>query len=594
MFRRSILLTCSAILAISSSPVFSYSYQTDSTTETIALTNDPAPDSIFSFYAFSESALNNHSELAFYALGYIPDTLIYRDGIWFRDSAGIMSLLAVRFGAVPGHPGLQFDDVQNYFLLNENGQVFYASSLTGAGVDTSNDYALFYRDVDSSISLMVREGEAAPGWPGSPPFDGFFGIQDLNNNAEMLFSGWVNLGPHPQIPEDIIRPGLWKITSLADIELVAKDGDPAPGTGGATFSAFRKAYLNDGGRILFEGRAGPGLPHGVWTKTISGPIEKVAYEGDAAPLLAGAQLGKSGTNSTPLMNAVLNNQNEVALYSIISGAGVTDSNDHAIWFRGIDGSYQLVVREGDSAPGIAGGVTIAEIMGGNNEPTGGRPEFNDAGQVVFTGALTGAGVNASNDQALWLWDTGSSSLLARSGSAVPGLQAGESIASITLDGSKIQLNENGDVLFEAEIAGPSVTTANDQALILVSQTYGTSVFIREGDTMEVAPGDNRVVTDYLLEGNPGVNSSSQLLFTTGFGDVTFGLFLTSPDVAPPPCDVEHEHHHKHHKHHRHHRHHEERHHHHDHGQCEPEDEDEADDDDEEHERQHHHNGGHDD
>jgi len=568
----SIIAGCT--LSFFSVNAFSYSYQSDSTTETIALTNDPAPDTIFSFYSFSTSVLNNGSDLAFYALGYIPNTFIYRDGIWFHDHLGSTSLLAVRFGNVPGHLGLQFDDVRDYFFLNENGQVLFASSLTGSGVDTSNDFAIFFREFDGTISMLAREGDPAPGWPGSPPFDGFFGIQGLSNNAESVFTGWVNLGPHPVLPEDIIRPGIWKITSLADIELIAKDGDSAPGTSGV-FGAFGRAYISDSGVITFEGRATPGLAHGVWRKPGSNPIEKIAYEGDAAPLIAGAQLGKSGTSSTPLMNAVMNNNANIALFSIISGAGVNAGNDHAIWYRSGGGGYQLVAREGDAAPGIGGGVTIAALMDSDGEPTAGKPKLNNGEQVVYTGLLAGAGVTADNNNAIWRWEAGSSTLIARSGNSVAGLQAGESIASVPLNGSHIQLNDNGEVLFEAMIAGPSVTAANDQALILASPIYGTSVFLREGDTMEVAPGDNRVVTDYMLEGNPGLNSASQVSYTTGFPGDTFGLFVTSPSqVLPPTCDVEddesedsdehedhcedeegHEyhHHHGHHHHHEHHR-----------------------------------------
>jgi len=559
-----IFLTAFSINALS------YSYQSDSTTETIALTGDPALVSPFEFYAFSESALNNNADVAFYGLRYIPDTLIYRDGIWLHDRLGNFSMLAARFTDVPGVAGLQFDDVNSYFFLNENGQVLFTSSLTGTGVDTANDFAIFFRNVDSSVSMRVREGDSAPGWPGSPPFDSFFGIQDLNNNGDSLFNAQVNLGPHPQLPEDIHRPGLWKLNSSGVVELVSKDGDSAPGTSGV-FGAYNKSFINDDGLILFEGRASPGLQHGVWTRLNSNPIVKVAFEGDAAPSIAGAQFGKAGTNSTPLMNAVLNDNSELVVFSIISGAGVSDTNDHAIWFRNGSSSYQLVVREGDLAPGIGGGATIAALMGTESEPTMGRPKLNNSGQVVFSGRLQGSGVDASNDGAVWLWDNGTTLLIARTGSSVPGLLSGETIATVTLDGSKIQLNDNGEALFSASIAGPSVTEANDQALILYSQIYGTSVFIREGDTMEVAPGDSRVVSDYLLEGSPGLNSNSQILFDAGYTDITYGLFLSSPaQIVEPTCDDENE----------------------NHDACDDDDEEDKQDEDENEDGHMHHHHGH--
>jgi hypothetical protein len=90
----------------------------------------------------------------------------------------------------------------------------------------------------------------------------------------------------------------------------------------------------------------------------------------------------------------LNRSNQVAFQCTLLGA-VTTTNDSGIW-AGTPGSLQLVMREGDSAPGTAG-------------CTFGPPQslsmlYNDSNQVLFNIPLVGGDAVAGTDQALYAWD----------------------------------------------------------------------------------------------------------------------------------------------------------------------------------------------
>jgi hypothetical protein len=183
---------------------------------------------------------------------------------------------------------------------------------------------------------------------------------------------------------------------------------------------YGQPQLTNSGLLAFEGRAGGGAKHGVWTRDSGGSLSHVAFEGDPAPGIPGAFLGDPTTNSTPLMRKALNEFGEIALFSIISGAAVTSSDDHAIWLRNGAGSFTLVAREGDPAPGTPLGVTFTALMGSDSEPVSDVPSLNNAGQMLFSASLTGPGVDSSNDEGIWFWDGTTLNLVVRMGDSVAG------------------------------------------------------------------------------------------------------------------------------------------------------------------------------
>jgi len=511
---------------------FTYSYTISSSSETIALSNDPAPQTSNTFSNFEDAALNDSGQIVFYALANEPSSIVDPSGLWFRASDGSMSLVAMQGSTVLNSAGLLFADINKQFQLNNSGQVLFASSIAGPGVSASNNFALFFRDSDGSILPVARSGDIAPGWTTSPPFQGFSPYRDLNDLGEVIFIAEVNLGPDSSVDGDLIVPGIWTRKSDGVLAAAVLYGDDAPGTG-ETFVNFANTQINNNSFAVFEGRAGFNWRHGVWAIAADGSVVKIVYEGDPAPGINGISLGKASTYATPLIKSASNDNDEIVLFSIIEGNGVSQDNDHAIWFRDASGIFQTVIREGDHAPQLSADIVITALMGSDGEITYTSPKLNNQGQVLFSGQLSGTTIDASNDSAIWLWDPNSGNQkVIQSGDTVTGMGIGETVASFSLNGEGMQLNDNGEVLIEVTLTGATVTTGNDQALIYYNSTSGANVFLREGDAMQVGVGDNRTVSDYLLEARPGINNSSQILFAAGFS-TSSGLFLTTPQLSPP-------------------------------------------------------------
>jgi hypothetical protein len=86
---------------------------------------------------------------------------------------------------------------------------------------------------------------------------------------------------------------------------------------------------------------------------------------------------------------------------------------------------------GQTATIVLGGTPAPGTPAGVNFSTlDSSPYLNDAGQVLLGATLAGTGVGTTNDRGFWRFGSGSLALLAREGSAAPGTPAGVSFAAL--------------------------------------------------------------------------------------------------------------------------------------------------------------------
>lgn len=149
-------------------------------------------------------------------------------------------------------------------------------------------------------------------------------------------------------------------------------------------------------------------------------LRTVALSDDAAP---GTAADVSFFNFDP---PVLNSLGQVAFNANLSGSSIDNTNREGIWSEG-SGMLDLVVRQGEIAPGVPGQLPINGLV---------VASLNTAGQTVFRGLFgEGVGIVAPGLPAdvppfpifrHGLWKEGATGieLIARSGDAVPGAPAG--------------------------------------------------------------------------------------------------------------------------------------------------------------------------
>ena len=293
---------------------------------------------------------NSAGKLAFNAILNTSAAGTDSEGVWTNTSGALAP--AARLGSVGPGPnvgaGVNFGPTGIFLAtFTAAGPAFYGK-LAGAGIDTSNDNGI-WTNIGGSNTVVAREGAAGPG---------------------------PNLGA------------------------------------GVTFSnlAFPSVGLSSAGQAVFNGTvSGTGIDTtndtGIWTSA-GGALTVVAREGSAGP---GPNVG-AGVFFSDISSAaapVVNSSGKVMFRAVLTGAGVTSSNNQGLWVTE-NGSLTAIARNGTSpGPNLGAGVNFAFF----NNLYG----LNEHGEAAFTADLTGTGINSTNNTGLWLWSGGTLNLIAREG-----------------------------------------------------------------------------------------------------------------------------------------------------------------------------------
>lgn len=378
--------------------------------------------------------------------------------------------------------------------VNAAGQTAFSATLAGGDTTSGNNEGIF-----TGTGLVARRGGPAPGTAGAS-FT-FLGLPSLNAGGETAFFGVLSGG-------DVSGPNNFGIfTSSA---LVARSGDTAPGTGGATFAGFGlDTSLNAAGTAVFNaalsgGDTTPQTGGGLFTA--AGALVRL---GDPAP-------GTAGASFTGLFGPSLNDSGQVAFLGNLTGGDTTEATN-----RGVFTPSELIARRGGAAPGTAGALFDNFDL----------PSQNNAGEVAFAALLSGGDATAATNAGIF---TGSA-LVARKGDAVPGLPG------LTLDALlDPSLNDLGEVAFRGFVDGPGIGPDNDEALFLADGAGGLFTVLRRGAAFDVGGGELRTIAniDFWREGL----SDTTLAFRLDFADGSSGIFTATiersqPGVIPLPASA---------------------------------------------------------
>lgn len=446
------------------------------------------------------------------------------DGIYsFRDAH---STLVVRSDtAAPGTsgPARFVDPLWQTPLATGDDQVAFTSRLTGNGITADNDLGLWWGKA-GSLELVARTGGPLPGLPAEAVPAGL-DLVGSNDDGQFLFHAPLE-GLGVGSTND---SGYWRATGT-NVEPLVRTGQSAPGSApGVTFRllASQDFAFNEQGQAAFVGRVmGPGITatfddRGIWVGE-PGNLQLVARSREQAP---GAppgvffQMGFLESLSTPSLSPA----GELAFRSSLVGAGVTVENPSAI-FHGTPGNLQMIARLGDAAPGLPAGVQLADF-----ESAWG-PLAIAGGQTLFESQVLGPGVTIDTMRALWLGSPSGIELVLRTGDPIEGLpdgRWGSAILPPTVNALG-QIAMLSDVVFPDDIRTGLFVRDVDGAWTKIAMV---------GDTVEVAPGDLRVVKDLWLPGsqdrNRAFNERGDFVFEANFTDFSEAVLLAH--VPEPPA-----------------------------------------------------------
>jgi hypothetical protein len=444
--------------------------------QVLATLGQPAPGpgaAGFLINDFEPNGLNNKGQVLFGAdLGTAADPASFiGEAIYLGDNKGHMTRLAGATDSAPG--GGTYDSSLFYgpSALNDQGDVAFTFQLSPLMLPFGVNGGTYRYSHNTQTVTPVVVPFVTPA-PGGGTFQGTVFSPVINNRGDLLFDGIVATDKGVHIPNQTyigLGQGIFKQDGSGKISSVVAPGDAAPE--GGTFDFAGGPWVNDRGDIAFNGHVAgdpasiPGAPpesvvisaiNNVYLRDeATGTITTIAHAGDPAP---------GGGAFTATFGPEINNSGDVAFLGQLSADFTT-----AGLFRYSKGVLTSIARPGDAMPGGGHLVTVSQIEGN-------QMHINNRGDIVFTASLD-TNTAGFPDTGLYQWSAGRLTVVARTGTVLPGVGTIESLTSpsnivvppptvFSPTGGSIN-NDLGQVLFGATLTG-------GRTVLLLETRSGTS------------------------------------------------------------------------------------------------------------------------
>lgn len=208
------------------------------------------------------------------------------------------------------------------------------------GVTPTDDSAILFIEEDGDSVEAIREGDASP-LPGAEPY-GFLNRVSYPSDYATFRAG---VQTDPTANQMVVRHRLGQTARV-----LAQKGAEPPGIAGAAFSTFLGETGTSGASSAFRALVrGPGVTgannEGLWTQRNNGSAELVARKGDPV-----AAIGPNVVFARFLQFG-MNYDADVIFVAKLRGRGITPANDCALFLAEDGGDIEVLLREGDVAPG---------------------------------------------------------------------------------------------------------------------------------------------------------------------------------------------------------------------------------------------------
>lgn len=331
----------------------------------------------------------------------------------FLDAGSTTRLMAFEGEELPDVPGEDYGQLYGaragpslaVFMVRTTGE-----SLIGCCLDQT---VRVYRAQQTTTETLVLTGEPAPG-SATGFFRGFDGLAQ-NDTGTTVFHADLQA-------DDSADSGLWRIEGgIVSAALMRED--PAPGTGGGTFSYVGGFDINDASEIAVFSDVNGSADEGIFRVSPTGAVTPVVMNGDAAPGTGGGVF-----ESFDYASPVINEAGKIAFRATIAGG-----SSWVGMFSAAGGVVSLEVLYDDPAPG-----------GGTLEFSSRQPAIDDAGRVYFHAGVRDGPLN----EAIFAVSGGVVTPVVAFGDAAPPEVGG------IFNGfrqNRFAVNGRGDVAFEASL-----------------------------------------------------------------------------------------------------------------------------------------------
>jgi hypothetical protein len=323
---------------------------------------------------------------------------------------------------------------------------------------------------------------------------------------------------------DANAKGIWA-GSPGALNLIARNGLPAPGTGGASFLDLGAPVLNASGTVAFSGAFGAAPPDNGWGIWVGQPgaLQLAVRTGDAVPGVGGATFiaaDSGGINST----------GQIAFRASFAAPGAIPQ---AAIFAGAPGGFVLAAQNNTPAPG-----TSARFAGFTT-----LPAINDRGEIAFV-ADTDQVVAGEPASGLWAGTPGALRLLALAGQPAP---VGGTTPARFRSVQTPWLNDAGQVGFFAELDADNGSFTRRPSLWVADPSGELHLIARVGGSIDLGGGEVRTLQSFQVgyrnetrsgsttDGWPvPLNDAGQFAFFASLGGTDSAILVATVPVPEPP------------------------------------------------------------
>jgi outer membrane protein assembly factor BamB len=351
-----------------------------------------------------------------------------------------------RYGATndpaPGIPSASYSSFADVTLLENNSSIMFRAGLKGS-VTTANNSAIFNSYATNQPALILRKGEVVDGSPVTALSKTFFGVASgawpiIQATRQSKLHIFRDDGMNTVLETAVGQAGSSGSGTIGTIRAMSS----APITGSAVFVYNAKSGINginstNDSRVARD-LVSPGTHTDIIAEGGTSPDPSRKY-GAISPRIASssdyfvvhtALAGETATNSalilckpgfSPTMIAQKGKQaaGTTLNFSTFLGEGINAAGSvvfratlaggsEGLWLKTLAGNASLIMKKGDPAAGTATGIKFVSVN---------RFFITLNDNVIFSARLTGAGVNTSNDQGIWLKRGSELRLLMREGEA---------------------------------------------------------------------------------------------------------------------------------------------------------------------------------
>ncbi|MCA9245097.1 MAG: PEP-CTERM sorting domain-containing protein, partial [Phycisphaerales bacterium] len=309
----------------------------------------------------------------------------------------------------------------------------------------------------------------------------------LNRNGNVLFKSSLAGG-------DVVgstNNEAWYTGTTSSYGIMVRKGDVVLGTGEPATALGFVSQMDNAGRVLFDltlgGPATTANDKALFIHTPGSGNSMLLREGDSAPGTVGATFGTAtgSLSFTAGANDFTRNGKTLMAIDLTGGDVVAGVNDRAI-YELTESGHTLVSRRGDAAPDLVG----LNMVQYNNSAV----NINASGKAAFQVSLDSG--NTLNDSAIITGTAGNLHLAAREGDIAPGTGGAATFGSMF--GTSMAFNDKGQILFTTTLNGVGAIPNNTRSALYFYDPNDNTTYqvARAGQSIEVAPGDVRVMTGF--------------------------------------------------------------------------------------------------